>query len=598
MQAASAMMEDEDEDAEMEEKAPVYGFFSMYKKSDLARLEQSQASSKNPMQVDEAAGAEQDPLPVSLEVAIPANERAVTAISVDPRAARMVAGGMDGNVRFFDFAGMNEQKEAFRMVEPVEGHMVQAVSFSTTGGAVLVVCSDAHARIYDRDGSTKLIQSTVKGDMYVRDVLHTKGHTQSLTDGVWHPYSKENFVTSSLDGTVRIWDLNATPVGMDQVLPSIHVLKCLDKRNVCVGGASGRAGGLHPTCCAMSQIDGMIAGGCTDGSVQVHNSKARYQRPDRIVREAHKAPVTNMAFLPECGHGRLLATRSMDSTMKVWDCRMLSDAKGPVHTFANLPCALEKTGVCASPDGKHLVTGTSFQKGSNDSASVLVYSMDDFKQVRALDFGKRSVTRVLWSKEMNQLLVGTSSGDVVMLYSSLASKGGALRFVGRRAKKKSSHELEDTAQGPIFNMTDPGDIKKFYSTGHGNMTSIRRAEARKSQKTIVPEKPPTKDDGIHTNTSMFVSHVISKDKKKPPQEDEDIQKKLLRQDTDPNIVARAYKDSQPEKLLDYRVEVSEGDKRMQQAAKGDFCRKCGQKICRCVDYSIYGQGAAKKPKLA
>eukprot|EP00971_Amphidinium_carterae_P266663 5289661-Amphidinium_carterae.1 len=39
--------------------------------------------------------------------------------------ARMVVGGMDGNVRFFDFAGMNEQKEAFRMVEPVEGHMVQ-----------------------------------------------------------------------------------------------------------------------------------------------------------------------------------------------------------------------------------------------------------------------------------------------------------------------------------------------------------------------------------------------------------------------------------------------------------------------------------------
>mmetsp|Transcript_19012 Transcript_19012/g.44353 ORF Transcript_19012/g.44353 Transcript_19012/m.44353 type:complete len:712 (+) Transcript_19012:103-2238(+) len=546
---------------------------------------------------DEDDGQGKDSLPLSHEVSIPANERAVTAFGVDPKAARMVVGGMDGNCRFFDFGGMNEKKEAFRMVEPVDGHMVQAISFSTSGGAVLVVCSDAHARIYDRDGSAKLIQSTVKGDMYVRDVLHTKGHTQTLTDGMWHPYSAHNWITSSLDGTVRIWDLNATPVGMDQVLPSIHVLKCVDKRNVCVGGGSGRAGGLHPTCCAMSSLDGMIAGGCSDGSVQVFFSKDRYQRADRILRQSHTGQVTSVDFLQQCSHGRLLATRSMDGTMKLWDCRMLSDAKGPLRTFGNLPCALEKTGVCGSPDGRFVVTGTSFQKGSAESSTIHVYSTQDFKQEKAIDFGKRSITRLMWPAAMNQVLVGTSSGEVVMLYNPLTSKGGAMHFVGKKAKKKASHEIEDSGTGPIFNMTDPSDIKKFYSTGHGNMTAIRRNEARHNQKTLVPEKPPSQKDGIHTNTSMFVSHVISKDRKKQTEEDMDIQKALLAQDAkvDPNIMKRAYKDSQPQKLLDYSVEESEGDKRMNQAGKGDFCRKCGQKICRCVDYSIYGQ--AKKPKL-
>ena len=33
----------------------------------------------------------------------------------------------------------------------------------------------------------------------------------------------------------------ADPVGMDQQLPCIHVLKTVDKRNVCVGGGSGKS---------------------------------------------------------------------------------------------------------------------------------------------------------------------------------------------------------------------------------------------------------------------------------------------------------------------------------------------------------------------
>ncbi|CAE7501551.1 unnamed protein product [Symbiodinium pilosum] len=63
------------------------------------------------------------------------------------------------------------------------------------------------------------------------------------------------------------------------------------------------------------------------------------------------------------------------------------------------------------------------------------------------------------------------------------------------------------------------------------------------------------------------------------------------------LVDTAYAKTQPQKILDYSEDLSEGDKRMMLAMKGEFCRKCGMKNCRCVDYSKYGEGT-KKQRIA
>lgn len=544
-------------------------------------------------------------LPVSHEVHIPAHEKAVTALSFDPKAARMVSGGMDGVVKFFDFGGMSEEKNFFRTVEPVSGHMVQAISFDPTGSCLLVVCSDVHARIYDRDGTSKPINMTVNGDMYVRDMQHTKGHTQMLTSGQWHPMHAENWLTSSLDGTLRIWDINAQGVGMDRRLPSMHVLKTLDRRNVCVGGA-GRAGGLHPGCCAYSPNDGKkIVGGCTDGSVQVFNEKARMGKPDKIVREAHSAAVTDIKFIQEGTACNLMVTRGLDAKMRVWDTRMLSDTKGPVKSFDNLPAIHEKTGLCVSPDGQYLVTGSTGAT-KQGSASVHIFSTKDFSSVRTLDFGKRTALRFHWPKELNQLIVGTGTGEVAMMYNPKISQKGALNFVGRHAKTKKAGEEQDLSQMPIFNMSDGNDIKKFYATGHGNMYKIRRAETRQSQKTLTPMRPPSTEGsvGAMSDSANFAALVLQAGAKrlnlqKTSGQEPDSQKALLsyqdKAQKDPILVERAYAKNQPVKLLDWSVDESEGDKRMSSKMEGDFCRKCGQKVCRCVDYSNWGQ---KKKRIS
>eukprot|EP00747_Dinoflagellata_sp_TGD_P163576 gnl/TRDRNA2_/TRDRNA2_182373_c0_seq1.p1 gnl/TRDRNA2_/TRDRNA2_182373_c0~~gnl/TRDRNA2_/TRDRNA2_182373_c0_seq1.p1 ORF type:complete len:771 (+),score=172.36 gnl/TRDRNA2_/TRDRNA2_182373_c0_seq1:59-2314(+) len=567
-----------------------------------AAAAQAEAAEMALIEAPPEPGKEHLVMPVSHEVIIPAHEKAVTALGLDPKGARMITGGLDGQIRFFDFNGMSEAKESFRTLEPVDGHMVSSISWAPAGGCALVVCSDAHCRIYDRDGTSTPIQMTVKGDMYVRDMTHTKGHTQMLTDGIWHPFAAEHWLTSALDGTMRIWDINAPKVGMDQVLPSIHVLKCLDKRNCCTGGGSGRTGGLYPTCCTITPVDAkrMVAG-CSDGSVQLFNEKARYSKPDKILRSsAHTEPVTSCCFVG-ASQPHLLVTRSMDNTMKFWDCRMLSDEKGPLSRIEDIPAGHEKTGVCASPDGRYVVTGTSFRKGVKGSASVRVYDTQEFKLEKSMDFGARSVVRLCWHKEMNQILVGTGSGEVVMLYSPYSSKKGALHFVGKRAKVKDSSQMEDTVFGPIFNMTDHQDVMKFYSTGHGNMTRIRQTEARKEQKTKVPERPRKNDgsDSAATAGTTLVHKTIMKHEYPSGKNDfldKDSQQALLAKHDvaakNPIFVDHAYKKNQPVKILDYSVdEQSEGDRRMQEKLAGDFCKKCGQMVCRCVDYSVYGDGA-------
>ena len=69
-----------------------------------------------------------------------------------------------------------------------------------------MVLSTDKFQIYDRDGLT--LGEFVKGDMYIRDLKNTKGHISGLTCGEWHPKTKEKILTSSEDGSLRIWDVN------------------------------------------------------------------------------------------------------------------------------------------------------------------------------------------------------------------------------------------------------------------------------------------------------------------------------------------------------------------------------------------------------
>ncbi len=60
-------------------------------------------------------------------------------------------------------------------------------------------------RLFTKEGEE--IGYFMKGDPYVRDPRKTLGHTSAITMARWHPIEKQTFFTSSLDSTIRIWDV-------------------------------------------------------------------------------------------------------------------------------------------------------------------------------------------------------------------------------------------------------------------------------------------------------------------------------------------------------------------------------------------------------
>ena len=52
----------------------------------------------------------------------------------------------------------------------------------------------------------------VRGDMYLRDLSHTKGHTMEVSCVAWHPKEKNLVMTAGFDGTLRLWDITGVRV--------------------------------------------------------------------------------------------------------------------------------------------------------------------------------------------------------------------------------------------------------------------------------------------------------------------------------------------------------------------------------------------------
>ncbi|KAI9907701.1 hypothetical protein PsorP6_003784 [Peronosclerospora sorghi] len=148
-------------------------------------------------------------LPKSHEVALKCHVKGLDCISVDAPGARVATGSTDYRVKLWDFSGMARHVRPFREIEVEEGYPLVAVSYSPSGNRLLAVTGSSQPKVLTREGVEKM--QFAKGDMYVVDMANTNRHTHTATGGQWHPKAREQMITSSLDGTVRLWKTMLMP---------------------------------------------------------------------------------------------------------------------------------------------------------------------------------------------------------------------------------------------------------------------------------------------------------------------------------------------------------------------------------------------------
>jgi WD repeat-containing protein 70 len=127
-----------------------------------------------PVSVDTTA-IDKYQIPISHQFTMQGHTKAVSSMALDKAGSRLITGGYDYMLRFWDFNGMDRRGRAFREVEADEGHQIVEVAYNPTNPhRILVVTASSRPLIYDRDG--KRISEFARGDMYLRDMKNTAGH--------------------------------------------------------------------------------------------------------------------------------------------------------------------------------------------------------------------------------------------------------------------------------------------------------------------------------------------------------------------------------------------------------------------------------------
>ncbi|MCO5607996.1 hypothetical protein L7F22_062199 [Adiantum nelumboides] len=392
-------------------------------------------------------------VPMSNEIVSKGHTKVVSTVAVDPTGSRVLTGSYDYTVRMYDFQGMDSRLQSFRQVEPFEGHQVRALSWSPTADRLLCVTGAAQAKIYDRDGLT--LDEFLRGDMYIRDLKNTNGHISGLTGGEWHPKDKQTILTSSEDGSLRIWDVN-----------DFKTQKQTSK---------AWARGSYCMCLGLGwQMHGRRS------RKWVWNAKAGWgSRPDVYIEKAYAdAEVSGLKFASD---GFTLISRSLDETLKVWDLR---STKAAVKVFSNLPNSYQQTNVALSPDEQLILTGTSVEKGGSAGGILYLFDKRRLELARKIGVSSHSVVSCAWHKRLNQILASSGDkkeGGTHILYDPAVSERGALREKARSDPVKSKR--------PDLPVTGPGFGGRVGTTKGSLLTQYLLKEGGLIKETWMDEDP-------------------------------------------------------------------------------------------------------------
>ena len=490
-----------------------------------------------------------------------------TCLAMDSSGARFVLGNRDSYLRLYDFSGFEASivaatatticpvhatasattatAEPFQITIPHEGYGVVACVYSNTGDRLLVGTASSQPVILDRDagapGAVPLLQF-VRGDVYLADVSKTMGHTAAITAVDWHPLERDLVLTTSMDGTARLWNLASGKLQFEKLTcDKVMTAKKSSNQNVPRGGggrgmAGGGVGGQRTAVTSVCFHPGgrFVALGTACGSIQIWkaatSATSSSSRPERVIQSGHTSSITYLTYSVD---GTQLASRSCsssssigsdDNQVLIWStsqsasARMLLSSQ-PVFACLGLPSLHEQANFCFSPNGQYgcgsatsLVSGTNKDTVKLTRGSLNFYSFVGQKGITTTsassppttlriepivalesEVGGSCPVLVQWHKALNQILVACDDGSVmVYLDPALGSKNGALLALRkvRQGAGGLGHKKEDDALSALLRSRAPQGLAALTGdilTPLASDTASRR-KRRYQDEDVAPEK--------------------------------------------------------------------------------------------------------------
>lgn len=212
-------------------------------------------------------------LPCNVQVKMIAHTEPCTALAFNPMGDTLATGGADKNVALWN---LKKMIEVARLKN--KSHSICALAFSLDNCYLMSCSTDHRATVYTLRGNIKPSQSFI-------------AH-QDLITSTKFCFSTKQVLTSSLDQTIKCWDINTCNVS--RVINTLS--GCFD---------------MH-----ISRSETYIASGHKDTSIRVWNAKTK--EAVFKISDAHADPVACVRVTPDENY---IVSTSKDDTIKIWDLR-------------------------------------------------------------------------------------------------------------------------------------------------------------------------------------------------------------------------------------------------------------------------------------
>jgi len=225
-------------------------------------------------------------------------------------------------------------------------------------------------------------------------------HKKAVTAAVFTPDSK-SFVTSSADGTVKVWDVLAARKHHKEMEEKGGEAKpALPKPTLSITAHSGNP----VTALAVSPDGKLYATGGSDGNVKLWHADTGKVAVTLLA--AHPGGVRAVQFSPD---GKALATAGADKTVKLWDPATTDDKPQPLHTLIGHEGPVNA--VAFSPDGKQLAAGTGEAK---KSGTIHVWDATTGKPAFKLEGHEDVVTCLVYHPKTAHLASGGADKKILV----------------------------------------------------------------------------------------------------------------------------------------------------------------------------------------